>query len=115
MFSVIFEVQPKSDQWDAYLGYAKMLRPELEQIEGFVDNIRYRSLTRGGESTPMENIGSHVTRRVAYDPAKNQIRPREFRLSIHDLELNWHSDSSTSPYRVLSNVRLFRFRAGRES
>ena len=48
MFSVIFEVCPKSDQWDAYLGYAKMLRPELEQIEGFVDNVRYRSLTREG-------------------------------------------------------------------
>ena len=48
MFSVIFEVHPRSDQWDAYLGYAKMLRPELEQIEGFVDNIRYRSLTREG-------------------------------------------------------------------
>jgi heme-degrading monooxygenase HmoA len=48
MFSVIFEVHPKSDQWDAYLDYAKMLRPELEQIEGFVDNIRYRSLTRNG-------------------------------------------------------------------
>ena len=31
-----------------YLGYAKMLRPELEQIDGFVDNIRYRSLTREG-------------------------------------------------------------------
>ena len=49
MFSVLFEVHPKSDQWDTYLGYAKMLRPELEQIEGFVDNIRYRSLTREGE------------------------------------------------------------------
>jgi heme-degrading monooxygenase HmoA len=48
MFSVIFEVHPRSDQWDAYLGYAKMLRPDLEQIEGFVDNIRYRSLTREG-------------------------------------------------------------------
>ncbi|WP_029629651.1 antibiotic biosynthesis monooxygenase family protein [Zavarzinella formosa] len=48
MFSVLFEVRPKSDQWDAYLGLAKMLRPELEQIEGFVDNIRYRSLTREG-------------------------------------------------------------------
>src|SRR3984885_4200843 len=48
MFSVIFEVHPKADQWDAYLGYAKMLRPELEKIEGFVDNIRYRSLTREG-------------------------------------------------------------------
>ncbi len=48
MFSVIFEVHPKSGQWDAYLGTAKMLRPELEQIEGFIDNIRYRSLTRPG-------------------------------------------------------------------
>ena len=48
MFSVLFEVHPKPDQWDAYLGYAKMLRPELEQIDGFVDNIRYRSLTRDG-------------------------------------------------------------------
>jgi heme-degrading monooxygenase HmoA len=48
MFSVIFEVHPKPDQWDAYLGEAKMLRPELEQVDGFVDNIRYRSLTRDG-------------------------------------------------------------------
>ncbi len=35
-------------QWDAYLGNAKMLRPELEQVDGFVDNIRYKSLTRDG-------------------------------------------------------------------
>src|ERR1700758_883971 len=48
MFSVIFEVHPKPAQWDAYLGNAKMLRPELEQVEGFVDNIRYKSLTRDG-------------------------------------------------------------------
>ena len=48
MFSVIFEVQPRTDQWDAYLGNAKMLKPELEQVDGFVDNIRYRSLTRNG-------------------------------------------------------------------
>ncbi|MBV9585493.1 MAG: antibiotic biosynthesis monooxygenase [Alphaproteobacteria bacterium] len=48
MFSVLFEVHPKPAQGEAYLGYAKMLRPELEQIDGFVDNIRYRSLTRDG-------------------------------------------------------------------
>src|ERR1700739_839634 len=48
MFSVIFDVHPKPSQWDAYLGNAKMLRPELEQIDGFVDNIRYKSLTREG-------------------------------------------------------------------
>ena len=48
MFSVIFEVHPAADQWNAYLSNAKMLRPELEQIDGFVDNVRYRSLTREG-------------------------------------------------------------------
>jgi hypothetical protein len=39
MFSVLFEVHPKPDRWDAYVGYAKMLRPELEAVDGFVDNI----------------------------------------------------------------------------
>jgi heme-degrading monooxygenase HmoA len=48
MFSVIFEVHPKPDQWDAYLANAGMLRPELIEVDGFVDNIRYRSLTRDG-------------------------------------------------------------------
>ena len=48
MFSVIFEVHPKPEQWDAYLGLGKMLKPELEKIDGFVDNIRYRSLRHDG-------------------------------------------------------------------
>ena len=48
MFAALFEVRPKTTQWDAYLGTAKMLRPDLERIDGFVDNIRYRSLTRDG-------------------------------------------------------------------
>jgi heme-degrading monooxygenase HmoA len=48
MFSVIFEVHPKSEQWDAYLGLGKMLKPELEKIDGFVDNIRYCSLRHDG-------------------------------------------------------------------
>ena len=48
MFSVIFEVQPRPEQRDNYFGNAKMLRPELENVDGFLDNIRYRSLTREG-------------------------------------------------------------------
>jgi heme-degrading monooxygenase HmoA len=48
MFCVLFEVHPGPDQWDAYLGYAKHLRPRLERMDGFIDNIRYRSLTREG-------------------------------------------------------------------
>jgi hypothetical protein len=32
---VVFEVHPNPKQWDAYLGNAKMLRPELEQTLGW--------------------------------------------------------------------------------
>ena len=48
MFSVLFEVHPADEHRDTYLGLAKMLRPELEPVDGFVDNLRYRSLTRAG-------------------------------------------------------------------
>lgn len=55
MFAVIFEVNPKAEQWDAYLANAKMLRPELEKVDGFVDNIRYKSLTREGWILSLSN------------------------------------------------------------
>lgn len=55
MFAVIFEVHPKAERWDDYLGYARMLRPELERIDGFVDNLRYRSLTRPGWLVSLSN------------------------------------------------------------
>ena len=48
MFAVIFEVNPRPDQWDTYLGYARSLRPELERIDGFIDNERFSSLRREG-------------------------------------------------------------------
>lgn len=43
MFAVIFEVQPKPDRWDEYLALARMLKPELERIAGFIDNDRFAS------------------------------------------------------------------------
>jgi heme-degrading monooxygenase HmoA len=48
MFAVIFEVQPKPGRWDDYLGYAKLLKPELEKIDGFLDNERFASKRRDG-------------------------------------------------------------------
>jgi heme-degrading monooxygenase HmoA len=48
MFVVLFEVQPRSEKWDEYLGIARMLRPELEAVDGFVENVRYHSLRRKG-------------------------------------------------------------------
>jgi heme-degrading monooxygenase HmoA len=43
MFVVIFEVQPKKERWDEYLGLAKLLKPKLEAIDGFIDNERFGS------------------------------------------------------------------------
>lgn len=48
MFSVMFEVRPRPGKWDEYLGSAEMLRPELEKVDGFIDNVRYKSLLRDG-------------------------------------------------------------------
>ena len=48
MFAVVFEVNPKPEQWDVYLGHARLLRPELERVDGFIDNERFSSLRRQG-------------------------------------------------------------------
>lgn len=48
MFAVIFEVTPRPEKFDGYLDIARMLRPELERIDGFVENTRFRSRTRDG-------------------------------------------------------------------
>jgi heme-degrading monooxygenase HmoA len=43
MFAVIFEVQPRAARFEDYLGLARMLKPELERVEGFIDNERFAS------------------------------------------------------------------------
>ncbi len=48
MFAVIFEVQPKTDRWNDYLALAGSLRPELEKIDGFIENERFTSLRDRG-------------------------------------------------------------------
>ena len=48
MFAVVFEVQPRPERWDDYLGLAAGLRPALERIDGFLDNRRFRSRRRPG-------------------------------------------------------------------
>jgi heme-degrading monooxygenase HmoA len=43
MFAVVFEVVPKQERWDEYLDLAKFLKPEIEKIDGFIDNERFES------------------------------------------------------------------------
>jgi len=55
MFSVVFEVKPRAGKSDDYLSNAAMLWSELERIDGFIDNLRYRSLTRDGWILSLSN------------------------------------------------------------
>lgn len=48
MFAVIFTVQPRRGHFDEYLGLARSLRPELEKIDGFIDNERFASQRHEG-------------------------------------------------------------------
>ena len=48
MFTLLIEAEPPRDRLDACPARASMLRPELEQAPGLVDNSRYKSLTRDG-------------------------------------------------------------------
>ncbi|HET8996952.1 MAG TPA: antibiotic biosynthesis monooxygenase [Acetobacteraceae bacterium] len=48
MFAVLFAVEPHPERWDDYLRYAAALRPELERIDGFLDNRRFRSRRHDG-------------------------------------------------------------------
>jgi len=48
MFAVVFEVHPRADKKDEYLGLAKHLKPILETIDGFIDNERFVSKQREG-------------------------------------------------------------------
>jgi heme-degrading monooxygenase HmoA len=48
MFSVIFEVLPNKGKKDAYLEFAKHLKPLVEKVDGFIDNERFESKLRPG-------------------------------------------------------------------
>lgn len=45
MIAVIFEVEPYPEHKNSYLDIAAALRPELEQIDGFISIERFQSLT----------------------------------------------------------------------
>jgi len=48
MFNVFVYLHPRPSQWDAYFANVKMLRPELERVDGFLASTRFISLTREG-------------------------------------------------------------------
>jgi heme-degrading monooxygenase HmoA len=116
MFSVLFEVRPRGDQWDAYLDYAKMLRPELEQIDGFIDNVRYGSLTRDGwilSLSGWREEKSLVRWRTRARHHEVQSRGREKVLADYHLRVGQVTDDTRVPDGYeLAEQRLDETRAG---
>jgi heme-degrading monooxygenase HmoA len=110
MFCVLFEVEPKADQWDAYLGYAKGLRSGLERIDGFIDNIRYRSLTRQGWLLSLSSWRDEKSLvRWRIDPQHHEVQEkgrsdvfRNYHLRVGQLMI----DSEPPPGQVLREQRL---------
>ncbi|MGA2775973.1 MAG: antibiotic biosynthesis monooxygenase [Steroidobacteraceae bacterium] len=49
MIAVIFEAEPHTDQQQRYLDAAAILRPQLDQIPGFISIERFESLTTPGK------------------------------------------------------------------
>jgi heme-degrading monooxygenase HmoA len=49
MIAVIFEVWPAAGRKQEYLDLAASLRPQLEQIDGFISIERFASLTNEGK------------------------------------------------------------------
>jgi heme-degrading monooxygenase HmoA len=49
MIAVIFEVIPHEGRRDAYLDTAARLRPQLNNIDGFISIERFESLTQPGK------------------------------------------------------------------
>jgi heme-degrading monooxygenase HmoA len=49
MHVVIFEVEPEAGREQDYLDIAARLRPELEEIDGFISIERFRSLSQEGK------------------------------------------------------------------
>ena len=49
MIAVIFEVEPKEGHLEPYLDLAAALKPELEQVDGFLSVERFSSLTTPGK------------------------------------------------------------------
>lgn len=49
MIAIVFEVWPAEGKRDTYLDYAARLKPELEQMDGFISVERFESLTEPGK------------------------------------------------------------------
>lgn len=99
MFVVLFEVQPHYDRWNEYLDIAKLLRPELVAIDGFIDNTRFASARTKGRllslSTWRDEKSLIRWRSHAMHHEEGQVRGRgevfaDYRLRVAEVTADSH-------------------------
>ena len=97
MIAVIFEVTPYLDRRDAYFDIAADLRPQLEQIDGFVSIERFESLSVPGkflslsfwrDEEAVKAWRSTEEHRMAQKAGRNDIFA-DYRLRVADVLRNY--------------------------
>ncbi|KAJ9610771.1 hypothetical protein H2200_005548 [Cladophialophora chaetospira] len=105
MFEVVFEVQPRSSHWETYLATAGALRPILQSQRGFLDNVRYKSLTRPGwvlSLSDWENEKALIRWRTQSKHHQAQERGRaeileNYHLRVGEVEYEINSNEARPP------------------
>lgn len=94
MFVVVFEVQPKEGREQEYLDLAAQLRPEVEEIDGFVSVERFASLARPGrlvsvsywrDDAAVKRWREHNRHHLAQLSGREQIFA-DYRITVAEIE-----------------------------
>jgi heme-degrading monooxygenase HmoA len=94
MFAVIFEVQPKPGREQDYLDIAASLKPDVEQIDGFISVERYQSMTIPGklvsvsfwrDADAVKRWREHTRHHLAQLSGRGQIFA-DYRISVAEIE-----------------------------
>jgi heme-degrading monooxygenase HmoA len=82
MHAVVFQFRPRPDQHDAYFAIVARLRPELQRIDGFLDNERFTSAADPGwllslslwrDEAAILRWRQHAGHRVAQERGKREV------------------------------------------
>ncbi len=82
MHAVVFQFQPRPDQHDAYFAIVARLRPELQRIDGFLDNERFTSAADPGwllslslwrDEAAILRWRQHAGHRVAQERGRREV------------------------------------------
>ena len=103
MYAVIFEVEIKEGQQDAYLGIAAKLKEQLVTMPGFLSIERFESLVNKGKLLSLsfwEDEKSLINWKKNMDHLEAQTKGRDsifddYRIRIANVERDYTMESST--------------------